>query len=129
MAAVGAFAFLKGDEPERIGAGAFLIAWFASLTVQLDMGFTISPWGLFLIDVLLLAVFCGLAWKSRLSWPVWAAALQLLPVMSHIMARVDLRPSEWAFYAVMNLASGGIMVTLVVGTFWAWQERKAAGLE
>lgn len=129
MVAVGAFAFLKGDEPERIGAGAYLLAWFASLVVQGDFSFYDAPWALFGIDVVILGVFCGLSWKSRHAWPLWAAALQLLPVMGHIMMRVDLRPPASAFYAVMNLASIGILVALGVGTFWAWQERRAAGLE
>ena len=34
-----------------------------------------------------------------------------------------------AFIAVVNLASLGILLSIAVGTFWAWQERRAAGLE
>jgi hypothetical protein len=30
---------------------------------------------------------------------------------------------------VINLASTGILSAIAVGTFWAWQERRAAGLE
>lgn len=129
MVSVCAFAMIKGDETERVGAGAYLIAWFASILVQDDFGLYKTQWGVLVIDIIVLGVFCGLAWKSRRSWPIWATALQLLPVMSHIMTRIDMRPPASAFYAVMNLASLGILITLAVGTFWAWQERKAADLE
>ena len=81
------------------------------------------------IDAVMLAVYCALSWKSGRSWPVWATALQSLVVMSHVLTLVDIRPPVSAFYAVINLASTGILFTIAVGTFWAWQERQAAGLE
>jgi hypothetical protein len=34
-----------------------------------------------------------------------------------------------AFYTVLNLAGYGILAAIAVGTFWAWQDRRAAGLE
>ena len=120
-----AFAFLKGDEPERIAGGAYVLAWFASLLVQGDGSTPGTQWGL----MGMLGVWVALAWKSRRSWPVWAAALQSLVVMSHILTLVDIRPPMSAFVAVVNLASVGILLAIAVGTFWAWQERRAAGLE
>jgi hypothetical protein len=124
-----AFAFLKGDEPERIAGGAYVLCWFASLLVQGDSTGGGTQWGLMGIDTIMLTVFVALAWKSRRSWPVWAAALQSLVVMSHILTLVDIRPPVSAFYAVINLASTGILLVIAIGTFWAWQERRAAGLE
>lgn len=127
--AVVTFAFLKGDEPERLGAGAYVLGLFASLLVQDDGQLYGTQWGLLAIDSLFFAVCAGIAWKSRRSWPVWVCALQSLTIMSHILTTVDLRPSSAAFIAVINLASYGVMVALAVGTFWAWQDRRAAGLE
>lgn len=124
-----AFAFLKGDEPERIAAGAYVLAWFATLLVQGDGSVGGTQWGMMGIDIIMLGVYIGLAWKSRRAWPVWAAALQSLVVMSHILSLVDIRPPISAFYAVINLASTGILLVIAIGTFWAWQERRAAGLE
>ena len=123
------FAFLKGDEPERIGGAVYVLAWFASMLVQDDTALHSPQVAMFAIDSLGLFVYGALAWKSRRSWPVWVCALQLLAVMSHIMWFVDLRPPAASFYTVINLASYGILVALAVGTFWAWQERRAAGLE
>jgi len=126
---VTAFAFLKGDEPERVGAGAYMLGLFASQLVQDKTAIHGTQWGLMAIDAVFLAVCIGLAWKSRRAWPVWVCALQSLIVMSHLLTLIDLRPSIGAFFAVINLASYGVLVAIAVGTFWAWQERRAAGLE
>jgi len=129
MVLVGVFAFMKGDEPERIGAGAYLLAWFASLLVQKDGQLYGVQWGMFAIDTVVLLVFGALVWKSRRSWPVWACGLQALSVMTHIMLMFDIRPPMSSFFTVINLASYGILVAIAIGTFYAWQERRAAGLE
>ncbi len=126
---VGIFAFLKGDEPERIGAGSYVFLWFASLLVQNDSDIYSLQWSMFALDGIMLIVLAGLTWRSRRSWPVWATALQLLAVMSHILVFIDLRPSLTAFYTVLNIASYGVLLSIAIGTFWAWQERRAQGLE
>lgn len=127
--AVCLFAFLKGDEPERIGAGTYMLLYFASLLVQSDTDLWGVQWGMFLIDLVMLGVFAGLAWRTHRAWPVWASALQLLVVMSHLVIVMDLRTPITSFYTVVNIAGLGIIVAIGVGTFWAWQERRAAGLE
>lgn len=124
-----AFAFLKGDEPERVGAGAFALALLASMLLQDDSRLSGPQWGLMIIDTVMLGVYAALAWKSRRSWPVWAGGLQALIVMSHLLTLVDVRPPVAAFYAVMNLASYGILLAIAIGTVQAWRERRAEGLE
>jgi hypothetical protein len=130
MVLVGLFAFIKGDEPERLAMGAYLLGWIAGLLLQDDGGLhnNFQP-GLFALDVVMLLVFGGIAWKFRRTWPIWAASLQLVIVMSHVVILFDLRPSMAAFYTVLNIASYGILVAIGMGAFWAWQERRAAGLE
>ena len=123
------FAFLKGDEPERIGAGGYILALFASLLVQDSGQLYGTNWGLLGIDTVMLGVFAGLAWKSNRAWPVWACALQSVIVLSHLMPLVDVRPPLSAIIAVINLASYGVLITIAVGTFWAWQDRRAQRLE
>lgn len=129
MVTICGFAFIKGDDPEKIGAGAYLLAWFATLLLQDELStHQVAP-VTFGIDLAVLVLFSALSWKSRNTWPVWAAALQLLPVLSHVMMAVDVRPPAASFYAIQNLASLGILVAIALGTFWTWQERRAAGLE
>lgn len=129
MVITGMFALLKGGQPERIGAGAYLFAWFASLMAQTSGSYFGVQWGVFAIDVVLLVVFIAMVWKAPRSWPVWACALQLLAVTSHVMIMLDLRTPISAFYTVVNMTGYGIMLAIAIGTFWAWQERRAIGAE
>ena len=129
MVIVGMFALLKGGRPERIGAGAYLFAWFASVMIQTSGGYFGVQWGVFAIDVVVLIVFSAMVWKAPRSWPVWACALQLLVVTSHVMVMLDLRTPISAFYTVVNMTGYGIMLTIAIGTFWAWQERRAIGAD
>lgn len=123
------FAFLKGGETERIAAGAYILGWFASLMLQDGGALYDTQYGVMIVDIVMLLVLAGLAWKSRTAWPAWAAACQLLVVMSHFISMSDLRPSLGNYLAVINLAGLGVLVALAVGTFWVWQERRASGLE
>lgn len=121
-----AFAFLKGDEPERIGAGAYMLGAFATLLLQ-DRSIVSGPqWPVFGVDVTFLIVCLALAWKSRRSWPVWASGLQVLIVLTHLLTAVDRRPALNDFYAVINLANFGVLAALAVGTAIAWRDRRAA---
>ena len=122
------FAFLKGDEPERFWAGAYILGWFASLLIQANNN-ALTALSLFAIDVVMLLVLVGLVWKARRSWPTWAAAFQLIVVMSHLVAFTNLQSTRDAVIIVISLAGYGVLVALAIGTFWAWQERVAAGLE
>lgn len=123
------FALLKGDEPERFGAGAFAIGWLATVTLQQDGQLYGLPWGMFALDVVFLLVFVALAIRYRKAWTIVACGFQGLIVISHILILIDVRPALSAYYTVINLASYGILVALAAGTFWAWQERRAAGIE
>ena len=127
--AVVAFAFLKGDEPERVGGGAYAIGALATLMVQSDAKLYGAQWPLALVETVMLVVYVALAWKSRRSWPVWAAGLPSLVGMSHLLTVADLRPPIAAFYAVINMASYGILLVLTLGVVQAWRERRALGLE
>lgn len=130
MVLVALLAFLKGDEPERLAMGAYLLGWMAGMLVQ-DGGGLHARWTveLFALDIVMLLVFGGIAWKFKRSWPIWAAALQLIGLMSHIVIALDPGTGMRSFYTVLNLASYGILLTIGIGSFWAWQERRAAGLE
>ncbi|MCS6624861.1 hypothetical protein N0B44_18250 [Roseibacterium beibuensis] len=123
-----AFAFLKGDEPERVGAGAYALGSLAALLLQNDSQLYGPQWGLMSVEAIMLAAYAALAWKSRRPWPIWAAALQAVVVMSHVLTTADVRPPIAAFYAVVNLASYGILLAILIGVLQAWRDRRALGL-
>lgn len=43
------------------------------------------------------------------------------------MVMMELKPTISAFYTVINLSGYGIMLAIALGTFFAWQTRKAVG--
>lgn len=122
------FAFVKGDEPERIASAAFMLIVLVGIVTPEGSG-SGPKWGSIARDLILLGVFAGLAWHSRRTWLFWASAFQSLIVTGHILVLADLRPPGDAFAAVNNMANYGLLISLAVGTFWAWQERRAAGLK
>ncbi len=126
MVGMALFAFLKGGTAEKNGAGAYLIAWFATIMMQESSGFVGVPVGMFLIDLALLLVFIAIAWKHRQSWPVWASGLQLVVVMAHVMLLMKQPVLVASLYTVMNFTGYLVIGCITVGTFWAWQNRKAA---
>lgn len=127
MVGMAGFAFLKGDNTEKHGASAYLLAWFVSIIVQQNTEIGAArPATLFAIDVALLMAFAAISWKSKRSWPVWATGLQLLTVMSHIILLLDTRLPIASLYTITNLSGYLIIGCIGWGTFWAWQNRRAA---
>lgn len=125
--AIVAFAFMFGGKAERIGASVYLMAWLFSVVFQSPGDLRGVQWVMFCTDIVVLAVFGALVWKAPRSWPVWACSLQLLIVVSHVMVMMELKPTISAFYTVINLSGYGIMLAIALGTFFAWQTRKAVG--
>lgn len=122
------FVFLKGEEPERIAGGAYALVYLGTLMIRDGTSLSIPRWGVMGMDIVLLAVLVGLAVHSRRAWFVWASAFQALIVTGHVLIAAHLRPPSDAFAAVINMSNYGLLIALAVGTFWAWQERKAAAM-
>lgn len=124
------FTLIKGDQPERLAMIAYLLGWLASLLIQAD-GQPFRNWQpmLLALDLAMLLVLIGLAWKFRRTWPIWAAALQLIVVTSHLAILVDGRSGMRAFYATVNLAGLGVLIAIGLGGLQAWRARRTASLE
>jgi len=119
------FAFVKGDEPERMGAAAYALCTLPTTMLRDDTSLSFPRWGFMGIEIVLLVVILGIAWQSRRNWPIWAASFQALIVTCHVLVAANLRPPPDAVAAVINMSNYGLLITLAVGTFWAWQERRA----
>ncbi len=123
------FAFVKGDEPERIGAAAYALIFVAGSMIRDGTSLSFPRWGFMGLETVLLVVFVGLAFYSRRTWLIWATSFEALIVTGHILVAADLRPPPNAVAAVINMSNYALLVSMAVGTFWAWQERRAAGVE
>ena len=122
------FAFWKGDEPERMGAAAYAMVFLAATMIRDATNLSFPRWGVMGLEVVLLVVFVGIAWHSRRAWPVWAASFQALIVTCPALVAANLRPPSNAVAAVINMSNDGLLIAMAVGTFWAWQERRAASM-
>ncbi|MFT4953906.1 MAG: hypothetical protein ACI8U3_000268 [Brevundimonas sp.] len=129
VVAVLGFALWKGEEPERGFAGLYLVAWLATMLVQNRTDLFHLQYGMLAIDLVFLVFLIGLTWKTDRTWPSWALAFQLLILAGILIPWFDPRLPAWSHLAVLNLATLGLLGSLAVGTFWVWQERRAAGLE
>lgn len=124
LVTVSAFALFKGEEPERMGAGALLIAWLASANVY-RLGLNLAPAALFAIDLALLAALCVIAFRTGRQWPIWAVAFHLLSMLSHAVVILNVTGAGRGYVQALSIASLGVIGALAVGTFWVWQEREA----
>lgn len=123
------FALIKGDEPERIVAAAYAFVFLAVKMISDGFHFNVPRLGPMAMEIVFLAVIIGVAWHSRRAWPVWAASFQALIVTCHALIAANLRPPHDAVATVINMSNYGLLIALAVGTFWAWQERRAASLK
>lgn len=115
--------FLKGDEPERIGAGAYALALFSTRLMQEPLHPGEPQLPLVLIDAALLVVYAALAWRSRRAWPVWAAAVQSLAVMAHLLMLAGAGPASLTLYDLIRLANLAVLGILCIGVIQAWRDR------
>lgn len=119
------FVFWKGDEPERMGGAAYAMVFLAATMIKDGGSLSLPRWGVMGMDIVLLVVFMGLGWYTRRVWLFWASAFQAIIVTGEILVALNLRPPSDAFAAVNNMSNYGLLITMAVGTFWAWQERRA----
>ena len=54
-----AFAFLKGDEPERVGGGVYALGSLAALLVQNDSQLFGPQWGLMAVETVVLGAYAA----------------------------------------------------------------------
>ncbi len=119
------FAILKGEMTERLVGGLLLVSWGASLASQQALGLLRAQYPVMAIDIIDLMVFSFLAWKSRRSWPMWAAAFQAIAVAVNIGKAAGLRIDGVLYLIAYNLTAYYVAAALLIGTIIVWREREA----
>lgn len=104
-----------GRWPERLGAGAMLVAWLATALSLNGTQLWGPQWGVMVIDVLLLAVLLFIALRSDRWWPLWACGFHALNVVLHLAVMAD--PKIWgrAYFVAGNAFSYLVMAALLIG--------------
>lgn len=119
MAVVCLYAILRGGRPEKIAGVVIAVAWAASSLLQ-DRAHILSPqWAVAWLDVLLFAIFVGMALRWRRGWLILASATQLLTAATHFTALLDPRLFALAIITAYYVWSYATLIALAWGTHLA----------
>lgn len=112
------FVLWRGGQPERTAIVAWTAASLLSTgSVELRLGsYDSVQFGVFAIDIVLLAAFVWLALRADRVWPLWVTGFHLVGVLTHVakVLKPDLHP--WAY--AIGQAGGGYLVlaAITIGT-------------
>lgn len=119
-----AYAFIKGGQPERIGAATLLCG--ASLTVFVASPFGIRfqgvEAGILIIDLLILGIFLWLSIRSTRFWPIWIAGMLGAEVVIHVALMVAPAVVPCAYMQALAVWSWFAQLGLIIAT-WRHQMR------
>jgi hypothetical protein len=126
MVSIVAFALWRGGRPERVIALAGLLASVASAVLQTDPNDLINPqWGDLVVDLAYLGLVLWFALRSDRHWTLWAAAFQLLGVVTYVARMADLRVGAKAPFTASVIWSYLVLAALAVGTWLHWRGSRA----
>ncbi len=121
----GGYALWRGDRDARIVAIACFLATLATraAVAPLSQRYASVEEGLLLIDVAMCATFIIVALRSQRFWPLWAAGLQLISSMAHLLKAINLDLLPQAYGAALAFWSYPILIILAIAT-WRSQRRR-----
>lgn len=124
MLLVSGFALWRGRGPERAVALANLAAWI--LTPLAYRNSLMDPqWGVFIVDGMFMLLLVWFAVTTDRSWLLFAAAFQLLAVITHIAIAVDPGVRTLAYFRGLVIWSYLVLGALAVGAWNMHRERRA----
>lgn len=121
-----AYALWRGGAPERIAAGAMVVAYLGTLASYgpLASRFAQVETGVLIVDTVLLIVLVTVALKADRAWPMALAALQLDSVGVHLTRVLDLQMIRVTYALMLAMWSYPMLLLLAVGT---WRHCRRSG--
>ena len=116
-------AIWRGGRDERIAGVALAVGVVLSKAVYSHEGLQ-TEWGLFIVDVVLLAILTWIALVSSRYWPIFAAAFQFLAVVIHLTRLIDRSLGGWAYISAEILFGYLLAAAIGMGTLNAWRDRR-----
>lgn len=113
-----ALAVWRGRDQERLAAGVYLAAWALTLVVFRSNSEDLQ-WPVLIIDTCLLGILIVLALRSQRFWPLFAAAFQLLGVITHVARALDAAVSGWAYQTAGLIWSYMVISAIAYGSITA----------
>jgi hypothetical protein len=122
---VSGFALWRGARAERVIALSNLGAWGASLLLENRHNWLDPQWGVLLVDLAFLAVLLAFALRNAANWLLFAAAFQLLSVVTHMAIMVDGGVRARAYFQGLAIWSYLVLISLGVGVWVRWRQDQA----
>jgi hypothetical protein len=120
-------AFVKGGRDEQLAAGGLVLGWIATLVLR-DPRWGGTQWGGLAVDAVYLALLTVVALASARYWPIFAAAFQLLGVVTHAARTLDDGVGDWAYATAGVIWTWLVILALGVGVAGCWLgPRRLAG--
>jgi hypothetical protein len=88
--------------------------------------FEVVPFGLFLVDAMLLLALIAIALRANRSWPIPAAGCQLVAVLAHAGKLLDASMIPDGYALLTTIWSWPMVAFLALGT-WAHRRRTQEG--
>jgi hypothetical protein len=107
-------AFWRGGRPERLGAVFSVAGWIVTPVVEIRTDWYQPQVGIFAVDVAMLVLLAGLAFRYRRYWAICAAAFQAVMVLTHIGFLINPRMLYRAYYFA-NFSIGFLVLGAIVG--------------
>ena len=117
MLATAVFAFWKGGQPERFGAGMIVVTWIGTVIAQAPGHQAV--WIFMVFDGLLAVGFLVVAVRYSSLWLGGAMICQAVSFGAHALRLSDdarTGHSRWVFILVINVISYLVLLILVGGT-------------
>jgi hypothetical protein len=116
------YAFIKGGQPERIGAATLLGGAGLTVVVASPLGirFQALETGILAIDLSILGIFLWLSIRSTRFWPIWIAAMLGAEVIIHVALIIAPNVVPRAYMHALALWSWFVQMALVIAT---WRHR------
>jgi len=117
------YALWRGRKYERIAALVFVAATVLSILghTLFRVYYTEIETSDVIIDTAVLFAVIAIALASDRFWPLWAAGLQLVDSMSHVMRAIDADLVPQVYGAAERFWSYPILIILLIG---AWRQHR-----
>lgn len=125
MFAISIAAFTYGGRPERLVAVANVVAW-AATPMMYRADWWDPQWGMLAVDVVFFLGLLFLAVTTDRNWLLFAAAFQLMGVITHVAISVDSGVRAGAYLRGLVIWSYLVLGTLGVAAWQCWAVRRRA---
>jgi hypothetical protein len=117
------YALWRGRKYERIAAIVFIAATVTSVVARspLHGRYVELEASDLIVDTAVLFAVVAIALVSDRFWPLWAAGLQLVDSMSHVLKAIDADLLPTVYGAAERFWSYPILIVLLVG---AWRQQR-----